>query len=46
MEYTFWMCKEETAFFVVVVYACLKGILHFCYGMDWLVVDRDEPRVS
>jgi len=46
MEYTFQMCKEETAFFVVIVYDRLKGMLYICYGLDWLVVDRDEPRAS
>ncbi len=46
MEYTFRVCKEETAFFVVVVYARLKGMLYICYGLDWLVVDGDEPRAS
>ena len=46
MKDAFRMCEEETAFFVVVVYARLKGMLYVCYGLDWLVVDGDEPRAS
>jgi hypothetical protein len=46
MEYTFRVCKEETAFVVAGAYDILKGMMYIRYGMDWPVVDRDKPRAS